>query len=196
VEVTRHARDLSQTAAQNDLNRFNITLTQNGNTVNTIATGDWHTSVSQELTADLLITVPSASNLDLTLQAGTMTVNDITGALAATVNAGTLITRNVTLNSVSRINVITGQATVDAALTNSAPLDVSVTTGTASLTLPMDTAAHLDARVTVGDISVSGWSLAVMRQGPEATASGDLNANPKSAITVRVTTGSIRLSSR
>lgn len=196
IEVTKKARDASQSAAQNDLDRISIDLTQNGNTVNATATGDWHTSLNQQLTADLRITTPPTSNLNLTLRAGNITVNNITGKLTAMLDAGTLTATNVTLNAASQITVTAGEANVDATLTNAANLNMTVTTGTARLTLPRATSARLDARVNVGDISISGWPISVTRQNTRASASGDLNANPASTVTIRVTTGQIQFLAR
>lgn len=194
IEVTKRARDVSQNEAQNDLNRFQISLTQTGNTVNAIATGDWHTSLAQDLSADLSITVPAATNLDLTMQAGDITITNVRGGLTATLTAGTLTTTGMTLNAVSHITVTAGEANIAASLTTGTPLEVDVTTGTARLMLPAATAAHLDARVRVGDISVTGWPISVAHQGTGATANGDLNANPTGTLTIEVTTGSIQLS--
>lgn len=196
VEVTRKARDATQTDAQRALERIKVNLTRDGNTINAVAAGDWQTRGAQQLSADLRITVPTITNLDLTQTTGNITIDGVTGALAATLTTGNLTTTRITLNAASHISVITGQANVDASLTNGANLDVTVTTGTARLTLPASTSAHLDARVNVGDININGWPISVTRQNVGATASGDLNAQPASTLTVNVTTGSIQLTAR
>ncbi len=196
VEITKKARDSSQSAAQSDLNRFNISLTQNENTVQAMATGDWNTTIPQQFTADLRITVPSTTALDLTQQAGTISINGITGNLAASVNAGTLDASNVTITGSSRVSVTTGTATIDGALSDGAVLNVTVTTGSARLHLPASTATHLNATASVGNITINGWSIPISRQGAGASAVGDLNPNPTSTLTIGVTTGDIQLSTK
>lgn len=196
VEVIKKARDVSQSDAQRDLDRIQVNLTQQGNTVTATATGDWNTTVAQQLTADLRISVPATTNLEVTLQAGTLTLTRITGGLEAQVTAGRVVTSALTLTAPSQITMTTGEAEVDASLAKEAALTVTVTTGSVRLTLPAATPAHLDASVNVGSITVTGWSIPVTHQGAGATATGDLTQNPVNQLTIRVTTGDIHFSTR
>lgn len=195
VQVTKRARDVSTSAAQNDLDAMTITMTQNANTLNIDARTNV-TGLIKQLKADLVITVPAAANLHLEEVTGTITVNGTTGTLSAHLSTGNIEVHRVTLTGNAQLSTTTGNLTFDGALTNGASLTATVTTGTASLTLPSATSAHLDASVNVGAISLTGWPIVVQRHGTGASAAGDLNPNPSGMLTVRVTTGDIHLTAR
>jgi hypothetical protein len=195
VQVTKRARDVSTSAAQNDLDAMTITMTQNANTLSIDARTNV-TGLIKQLKADLVLTVPAAANLHLDEVAGTITVSGTTGTFSTHLTTGTIEVHNVTLTGNAQLSTITGNLTFDGVLTNGASLTATVTTGTASLTLPAETSAHLDARVNVGAISISGWPITVQRQVTGASAAGDLTPNPSGMLTVQVTTGDIHLTAR
>jgi hypothetical protein len=194
VEVTKRARDFLGQSARQDLNRIGVNFTQSGNTVTVDVTYPSSLSLNRQLAADLLITVPAATNIDTRVVTGTVSATGTSGTLLADVTTGNVEVRGVNLTGgQSRINVITGQATFDGALANGASLEIRLTTGSATLTLPADTPARLDAAVTTGNITVTGWSIPITGGFTSRRASGSLGANPTGNVTVNVVTGDITL---
>ena len=196
ADVTRKARSGSEEDARRALESITIATTQDGDTVRVDVRIDRSRFLTQGLWADVVLTVPPTTSLDLKLEAGSMEVSGTTGTLSATVNAGEFQGRGVTVAGSSRIAVNAGEVRLDGALASGATLDVRVDVGTARLTLPASTAAHLDAVTDVGAISITGWPISVRQDLVRASASGDLGPNPTSTLSVHVTTGDMRLTAR
>jgi hypothetical protein len=213
LTATRHARGITSDARQSDLDVIAITCTQDGNTVRIDAKVTEPTvALARQLWAELRITVPAATTLDLKAEAGNVEVASVRGALTARVDAGNLELKgtggrtvaqvsagnleagDVELGDGSRITVAAGQVVIRGTLARGANVDVRVDAGRARLTLPASTATHLDAFTDVGAITITGWSVPVTRNVIAATASGDLGTPPLGRLTVRVNIGDITLS--
>jgi Putative adhesin len=176
VQTTRTARDTTSQAAQSDLADITVTETQSGGTITIETQTSGTSSITRQLDADFIITVPPTANLDLETDVGDVS------------------TEGVTFAGSSRIVATTGTVDVSGSLGESASLDVEVTTGDARLTLPSATSAHLDASTNTGSVNLTGWSVPVTQHGLGATATGDLGTAPQAQLTIRVTTGSIDIS--
>lgn len=198
VTVTRHARDTSSTAAENDLAHITVDIVQRGNTITVDVQSPDQFTLTRQVSVDLAITVPVSkpemANLDLTLVTGSVSVHGIKGTVRVVATTGDVDLSSVALSGSSRLDVTTGRVQVDGSLAGGASLDVRVTTGGATLTLPAATSAHVDAMATLGNITFSGWSIPVTTSGLGAKASGDLSPNPSGKLTINVTTGNIALS--
>jgi hypothetical protein len=212
LDATRRARGITSDAHQSDLEIITITCTQDGNTVRIDArVTQPAVALARQLWADLRITVPTATHLDIKAEAGNVEVTGTRGAIGAKVDAGNLelkgasgpITANVSAGNLqasdveladgSRIAVAAGQVTLQGSLQPGASVDIRVDAGRAKLTLPRTTATHLDAFTDVGAISITGWPIPVTRNVIAATATGDLGAPPAGRLTVRVNIGDITL---
>lgn len=178
AQVTKIARASTASSARNDLDQINVLFNQSGDvvTVNVEYPGSFNWP--SMLSADILLTVPANSHLDVNVVTGTVNVTDISVAGA------------------SKIDVTTGTVDFTGALQTGASLDVRVVTGSVLLDLPRDTPARLNASVTTGNITITGWSIPVSGELTHHTATGDLGVNPTGTVSAQVTTGSITLSAR
>jgi hypothetical protein len=70
---------------------------------------------------------------------------------------------------------------------------VRVDAGSARLTLPQRTDATLDARVDAGSITVDGWSVEQKREFMSARARGQLSAEGRGKLRIKVDAGTIRV---
>lgn len=194
VDITRSARDDSDSAAQRALDAITVDIRQAGDTITVNTTFPRRGGFGSDRRVDLTITVPRTVDVTADVTAGNASVQDVTGRLRLTVTAGEAKLQAVTLKDGSFLHVTTGRASVAGTLQPGASLDVRVTTGQVELRLPADTAARLDARITLGDITVDGWDVTTSRQGVSGRqATGDLGANPVGTITIRVETGGITI---
>lgn len=193
VVVTKKVRGLF--GDEGDLERTQVEISQTGDTV-TIETHYRGSGGLKGVTVDLDIAVPAATNLDLKLAAGHVSISEIAGTFAAVLTAGNLTAQDVTLAGSAKIDLNAGNLTLDGALAAGASLSVRVTAGNVGLTLPQDTPAYLDARTTVGTIHVSGWQIKTSRNLIQQQASGSLGANASGSLNVRVDAGNIQLSAR
>jgi hypothetical protein len=189
VVLTKSARALSSGLARQTLDSMRFTATQTGDTV--AITTDYGQNQRQwavfSRSLQLAVTVPATTNLSTTMAAGNLTVDGTTGTLDLRATAGNVEMNDVTLMGDSSLRLTAGNVTLHGALGNHAALDVDVTAGNVSLYLPASTPARLDATVTAGHISAIDWS-----SGTNSSSNNldvDLNANPTSTITVRITAG-------
>ena len=195
IEITKVARDTSQSAAQADLDKIAVNISQSGDQL-TLTTDFADDGVFASSSAvNLLISAPPATNITADVTAGDIQVNDISGVMELTTGAGSASLSGVTLGDGSRITVATGSATVSGAIAPGASLDIAVSTGDVTLRLPADTQAQLDARTNIGSITVVGWPIQTARLNRVgATASGPLGDSPNANIHIRVDTGDITIS--
>ena len=195
VHGTKRARALTHSQAQSDLNAISISLSQTGNVVDIrteIPGGGANFGVFTRQ-VDLDVTTPATTNLSVVENAGTLDVSGLTGKLTAQVNAGSMTLDSMEMANGSALHVNAGSLALNGSLQPGASLTVEVNAGSADLTLPRSTSAHLDASASAGSVNINGWSIAESRNGPNTTASGDLNPNPTGTITIRVSAGSATL---
>ena len=195
VQTTKVARDTSQSAAQADLDKITVTITQTGDHLTLTTNFEDEGVFTSSSTANLLITVPPQANITADVTAGNVELQDVSGLMEITTGAGSATLQNVVLRDGSRIHVATGSATLSGAVPGAANVDIAVSTGDVTLRLPGDTQARLDARTNVGSITISGWPLQVTRMNRVgAMVSGPLGDSPTATIHIRVDTGDISLS--
>lgn len=189
ISLTKSARALSSRLARQMLDDMRFTATQSDDTI-TITTDygsiDQHWPVfSRRL--DLTVTVPQTTNLSATMQAGNLTVDGTNGTLDLTSRAGNVELNEVTLAGDSSLRLTAGNVTLHGTLADHAALDVDMTAGNVTLFLPASTPARLDATVTAGHASAIGFPAGNTSSG--SALGVDLNPNPTSTITIRVTAG-------
>jgi hypothetical protein len=196
VTLNKEVRAFSHDAAQRYLNELTLDVQQTGNTVTITSHSPSFNGPFDyfQRSVHLEISVPQSSNLDTTLQAGNMDISDVHGKLAADMQAGNLQLSQVTLNDGSTLHVTAGNITEDGNLMPGASLDVRVTAGNVTLMLPQSTDVHLTATAHAGNVSVDGWDIPIVRQAADATATGDLGANPSGSLTIEVTAGNVTVS--
>jgi DUF4097 and DUF4098 domain-containing protein YvlB len=195
VEITRTARDASQSAARADLEKIVVETTQLGNQIT--VTSDFPDAgfFAGSSSVNLLITVPPNANITADVTAGDVQVSGVSGLMEITGGAGDVTLQDVAPADGSRIQMASGSVTLAGAIVANTAIDISVSTGDVNLQLPTETAARLDARTNNGDIHISGWPIQPSRMNNVgAVANGTLGAQAAGTIRIRVDTGDITVS--
>jgi hypothetical protein len=97
------------------------------------------------------------------------------------------------LSGSSSVRAHVGNMEIECALAPATTLDLTADVGDVDLALPSDTRAHVEATTSGGNASVSGFPTATDALTSSHVISTDLNPNPQSTITARVSTGDLRL---
>ena len=195
VVATKRAHAGTSAAARDLLKTMTVTAVPISGGARITATTGQNAPLSRQ-TVDLRITVPETSNLRVTVNAGTLTITSMTTNINLTMNAGTVDVRDVTMQGENAINVSTGTLNFNGALADESDVTATVATGTTNISLPSASATHLTATTHVGSVSVTPWPATIQRSGVGQSAEVDLNPQPTNTMTVRVDTGSIKVSAR
>ena len=195
VQITRIARDTSQSAARADLDGITVDSTQAGDQI-AISTNFPNGSVfASSSSVNLALTVPPNTTIAADVTAGDIQISGIGGLVEVTGGAGAITLQDVALADGSRIHMTTGSVTMQGAVMANASVDISVSTGDVNLQLPADTATQLDARTNLGAIHVSGWPMETTHVNSLGEdAEGPLGAQPAGAIHIQVDSGNITIS--
>jgi putative adhesin len=195
LQITRTARDASQSTAQANLDKIAVHTTQTGDRI-AIATDFQDVGFfASSSTVNLLITVPPSTNIAADVTAGGVQIDSITGQIEITSGAGNVALQDVVLADGSQLHVATGSVTVRGALAVNAAIDITLSTGDVTLQLAANTTSRLDARTNVGAIQVNGWALQPTSiNGVGAVVNGTLGAQAAGTIRIRVDTGDITVS--
>lgn len=195
VQMTKVARDTSQQAAQADLDKISVNITQVGDQLTLTTTFADEDAFIGSSAVNLLISVPPEANITANVTAGDVQISDISGLMEITAGAGSATLQNVTLGDGSRLQIATGSATVSGAIATGADVNIAVSTGSVTLRLASETQARLDARTNIGSITINGWPLESSRLNRVgATVNGALGDSPTATIQIRVDTGNITIS--
>jgi hypothetical protein len=195
VEITKSARDSSNDAAQHDLGRIQVTMTQSGDTISVTSNFEDSGFLATSSAVNLQITVPATTNISADIKAGDVQIDGVGGLMALSTSAGNVALRNTTLADGSHIHVSTGSVAMQGTVPDSASVDISVSTGDVSLTLPAETNTRLDARTNIGEIHVTGWPVQPKRANNVGEMTDDtLGGQPTGAIHIRVNAGDITIS--
>lgn len=194
VQITKVARDTSQQAAQADLEKIGVNITQIGDQLTLTTDFADDSAFIGSSAVNLLINVPPEANITADVTAGDVQISDISGLMEITAGAGSATLQNVALGDGSRIQVATGSATMSGAIAHGANVSVTVSTGSVTLRLPSDTQARLDARTNIGSITINGWPLEASRLNRVgASVNGALGDSPTATIQIRVDSGNITI---
>lgn len=137
------------------------------------------------------ITTPTHTSVSGALQAGSLVADDLTGALNVTANAGAVTLRRMTFTGASTLRLSAGGLAFDGSLSQGATVDASVNAGGVVCTLPSQRGTHLNASATSGSITIVGWNTPINRSVASASVNADVGAHPTGALTVRVNAGSV-----
>lgn len=193
VVATKRAHAGTSASARDLLNTMAVTAVPVTGGAQITATTGQNAALSRQ-TVDLRITVPETSNLRVTVNAGTLTITSVMGSLGLTMNAGTIDLRDVMLHGASTINVSAGTLNFNGSLADESSVTATVSTGTANISLPSTSATHLTATAHVGSVSVTPWPATIQRSGVGQSTEVDLSPQPTNTLSVRVDTGSIKIS--
>ncbi len=195
AQITKSARDTSQSAAHAALDGITVDTTQMGDQI-AISTDFPAGSVfASSSSVNLLLTVPPNATIAANITAGDIQISGIGGLLEISGGAGDITLQDVALADGSHIHMTTGSVTMQGAVMANASVDISVSTGDVDLHLPADTAAQLDAHTSLGAIHISGWPMQTTRiNSLGEDAEGPLGAQTAGAIHIRVDSGDITVS--
>lgn len=193
VVATKRAHAGTSASARDLLKTMTVTAVPISGGAQITATTGRNAALSRQ-TVDLRITVPETSNLRVTVNAGTLTITSVMGSLSLTMNAGTIDLRDVMLQGASTISVSAGTLNFNGSLADESSVTATVATGTANISLPSTSATHLTATAHVGSVSVTPWPATIQHTGAGQSTEVDLSSQSTNTLTVRVDTGSIKIS--
>jgi Putative adhesin len=172
-------------------NDAKLNASQNGNTINASVPDNGPGS------ADITVTVPQDSNLQLTTANGDIHVNGISGQMTLTTNDGTVQMTNDALTGQSKITTAGGDINFDGTIDKSGAYQFQSGSGSITVTLPGTPAFHLDASTNSGSIDASdfpGVHVQSNNSGSGAKANGNTGGNsPGATVTLNSDTGIINL---
>lgn len=176
-----------------------VTTTQNANEIDVIVTNKKGFSIGLNYESiDLDVTLPSTSNIQATIDTGSIQINDISGQMNLIADTGSIDVEHGDLSSNSNLkadtgsitfkqgtisgqtlfSTDTGEITFDGKLTPGGTYNFTTDTGSVDISLPSDTSFSLDATVSTGSVNNDFGSNVV-------------GSGPSSKVQVHTDTGSI-----
>lgn len=146
VDATAHGGLFSNLSTDN----VRVTEDASGSTILISVSEDG--SIFNHGNIDLDIALPSTSNIQTTLNAGTLDINGISGQMDVQVNAGTLNFENGKIEGHSTFVDNAGTINFDGALADNGDYHFTNNAGTINVTLPADSSFTLDASADVGKV--------------------------------------------
>ncbi len=213
IEITKYATATDQTKAQALLEQGSYDVHQNGNTITITTSQPPETNPFSIWRLDVTLTVPPTSNLLLKGNAGQISVQDISGLMNLSTDAGTIHASHVVLFNNSTITTKVGdiiladqtsimdssQVTIQTdvgkimsyvSLGQHDSLLLTSNVGDITLSMPKTTSAHIDATTgSAGTISVTGFNLPVSSNGVHA----DTAPNPTNTLTLKTSVGTLSI---
>lgn len=204
--VTKKSLDSTQAAAEAKLEKLDVVMTQEGNTLTIVARrADMKLS---NLGAEITLSVPAGAVLDLKTSNGGITAVRVTGGVKAdTSNGGITIqdgAGNLALKtSNGKISVAATQAVVEAKASNgpiqfsgslaSGSQSFNTSNGEIALTLPAETGFRVDADTSNGTVT-SDFALNLTGGNKkQSELRGATSANPAINLTLHTSNGAIKI---
>lgn len=179
-----------------DPNAFRVSYAQSedGNTVTVTVEGPTLSSIFNGPGVALDLTVPSTSDLNLTMNAGDISVTGVSGQLVLLNNTGSITVREATLGAGSSLTTKTGSIVFRGSIERQGNYLFSANTGSIDVTVPSNAAFHLDASTDTGSISGDLPGVAITHNTVTGSqAHGDVGSAPSASMILRSNTGSIHL---
>lgn len=174
VRGTKHAWGANRAEAEARLREFRVDVRLAGAGTITVESDAPRAGEARSAMVDLVITLPRRADVLATVNVGSLRVEGLEGTFDLTSNVGEVAARDVALTGSSRLVSNVGEVTVR---------------------LPASASFELDARSSIGDVSC-GFPL----QGEYATStlvgkrlSGRVGESPDVSLTLRVSTGDVRV---
>src|SRR5258708_23029297 len=172
-------------------NDAKLNASQNGNIINASVPDNGQGS------ADITVTVPQDSNLQLKTANGDIQVNGISGQMTLTTTDGSVQMTNDALTGPSNITTTGGDINFDGTIAKSGTYQFQSGSGTINVTLPGAPAFHLDASTNSGSINASDFprlNVQGNNSGSGAKAKGNIGGNsPGATVALNSETGDINL---
>jgi hypothetical protein len=197
MDATITAGGGSVAAAKRNLESTGFSARQSGNTISVHLPDMLSSSPLFPPAADLVITVPAASNVNARVTYGNVTVTGVTGVLTATLREGEFGAQGLVLRDSSRVQVNYGHVFLNGTLAPGANASVTVESGDATVTLPRSIATQLSATTESGNIRSNGWWDNLVWHGNGVNSvTGDSGPSASGALKIYVVTGDIMLNTR
>jgi len=177
----------------NNSNDVQLATSQVGNIINASVPDNGQGS------ADITVTVPQNSNLQLTTASGDIQVNGIRGQMTLTTKEGNVQMTNDALSGQSKIMTTDGDINFNGTIDKSGTYQFQSGSGSINVTLPGTSAFHLDALTKAGAINHNDFPGVIVQNndpGPGSQASGDVGGNSQgqgTTVTINTESGNISL---
>lgn len=146
VSATEH------TGLFSDPNAVQYKVGQTGNTIE-VDVNEPSASFLSFGRVDLNITLPSTSNIQATVNAGSIDVNGVSGQMDIKADAGTVNFENGTISGNSNFEANAGTINFNGELAPNGNYTFQANAGTINITLPADSAFILDATANAGSVN-------------------------------------------
>ncbi len=141
---------------------------------------------------DFTITVPPTTDLQINTNAGTITINGISGKMSLISNARTIDATQAALTGNSTFRTNAGSINFNGAIGSTGTYDFETNAGSIDMTLTGSPNFHVNATTDVGSIN-SSFPLTVSHSSVGATVNGDVGTAPQATLTLKTNAGSINL---
>jgi DUF4097 and DUF4098 domain-containing protein YvlB len=138
---------------------------------------------------DFDIMVPPQASLELTTNAGNVSVQNIAGEMKLRSDAGNVSANQVTLHGQSRLRTNAGNVSFTGALDPTGDYELSTDLGNVQATLPADASFSLEAKTDLGSVTTN---LPLM-QKQHTKASGQVGSGPYPRLRAKTDLGSVRV---
>lgn len=175
---------------------FNVSYSQSGNTITIQVTNEsihfFDFSASSQ--ADLDVTVPASSDLQLETGSGEITATGIQGKMTLTSNSGSLQATDVLLTSGSHLSTGSGSMLVRGSIGTDGQYKFQSNSGAIDVTLPRSTSFHAELVSNSGTITNDFPIAAANQTGAYGrTVSGDVGSSPQATVTIQSDSGTLHL---
>jgi len=175
-----------------NLNNVQINYSQNGSTVIVSANSSGTINLFNATSVDFTITVPSTTDLQINTNAGSITVNGISGKMSLISNAGSVGATQSSLTGSSTFKTNAGSINFSGSIGSTGTYDFETNAGSIDMTLSGSANFHLNASTDAGSIDTN-FPVTVNRSAAGATASGDVGSSHQAILTLKTNAGSITL---
>jgi len=138
---------------------------------------------------DFDITVPPHSTLELTTNAGNITVQQVNGQMKLQADAGSIQALQVTLRGQSLLKTDAGSITFDGALDPAGSYKLTTDLGNVNVTLPADSSFRLEAKTDLGSVTTN----LPLPQLQRTKLSGQVGTGPYPHLKVTTDLGSVQV---
>jgi Putative adhesin len=175
-----------------NFNDVQINYGQSSSTVNVTVHRSGTFNFFNSTSVDFTITVPPTTDLQITTNAGSITVSGISGIMSLMSNAGTIGATQASLTGSSTFRTNAGSINFSGSIGTTGTYDFETNAGSVDLTLPGTASFHLNATTDAGSINTS-FPVTVKHSGAGATANGDVGTATQATVTLKTNAGSISL---
>jgi Putative adhesin len=141
---------------------------------------------------DFVITVPRSTNLQISTNAGSLNVSDVSGTMSLNTHAGTIGVDGAALTGSSEFKTNAGSVNFNGSIATSGAYDFETNAGSIDVTLPATSTFHVNANTDAGSINTS-FPATVNRSTVGASLNADIGTTPQATVTLKTNAGSITL---